>query len=532
MLERLEDRLLLSATLNPKTGLLTIAGTKAADVIHVNTSNGIITVAINSTESRFPKKQVAGIYINGGKGNDAISIERDWNIPTTLFGSTGHDTLKGGAGKDLLDGGIGNDLLDGRTGADVLIGGAGFDKADYSDRTAAIYAALGAGPVSGQKGEKDDIRLDVEAVKGGKGNDRLVGSSASNLLEGGDGNDLLWDNLGNDTLIGDDGNDTLEGGAGADTYRGDDGLDTVTYNRRRRNLFLSADGLPNDGEVNEHDDIGSDIEIIIGGRGNDFIIGASGENQLYGGQGNDTLQGKGGNDLLDGGPGNDSLDGGSGNDVLLGSAGDDTLDGGSGADKLAGGDGRDTADYSSRDLPLIIKVNGRADDGQANERDNVGNDIEIILGGKGNDLITAGGAAHWLKGGDGRDTLIGTAEADTLDGEGSDDLLQGLAGDDQLLGGSGDDRLEGGDGHDKLLGGSGADVLLGDAGDDTLDGGTGSDDFQGGPGTDTADYSSRTADLTINRPDGLFNDGETNENDNVRSDIEQILEGSGDNIIF
>jgi Ca2+-binding RTX toxin-like protein len=218
MIERLEGRLLLSATLNAKTGLLTVGGTKAADVIHVSTSSGVVTVEVNSAEVRFLKKQVAGISINGGKGNDEISIERDWAIRATLSGAAGHDTLEGGAGNDVLDGGIGNDVLDGRLGADILIGGAGFDKVDYSDRTVAIYGAIGAGAVGGQKGEKDNIRSDVEGIKGGKGNDKLVGNSGNNLLEGGDGNDSLWDDGGNDTLEGGDDNDTLEGGAELNDY--------------------------------------------------------------------------------------------------------------------------------------------------------------------------------------------------------------------------------------------------------------------------------------------------------------------------
>ncbi|HEX2970698.1 MAG TPA: calcium-binding protein, partial [Tepidisphaeraceae bacterium] len=190
------------------------------------------------------------------------------------------------------------------------------------------------------------------------------------------------------------------------------------------------------------------------------------------------------------------------------------LDGGSGADVLLGGLGNDTADYSSREAAVVIQVNGVADDGELNEKDNVGNDIETIVGGDGNDQITAGGQAHWLKGNDGNDTLIGTAGADVLDGDKDEDSLQGLGGNDQLIGGGGND------------------VLFGGAGDDTLEGGSGSDDFHGDEGTDVADYSSRTDDLWIRRIDGLFNDGAVGENDNVRSDIEEILQGTGDNDVL
>src|SRR3954452_9540493 len=49
-------------------------------------------------------------------------------------------------------------------------------------------------------------------------------------------------------------------------------------------------------------------------------------------------------------------------------------------------------------------------------------------------------------------------------------------------------RLMGGNGNDKLAGGPGDDVLIGEAGADTL---------TGGGGRDTADYSARTASVTV-----------------------------------
>ena len=57
-------------------------------------------------------------------------------------------------------------------------------------------------------------------------------------------------------------------------------------------------------------------DIILGGKGNDFIMGvdwdianpdSDGADQLDGGSGNDTILGGGGNDLIVGGPGNDQL---------------------------------------------------------------------------------------------------------------------------------------------------------------------------------------------------------------------------------
>lgn len=64
-----------------------------------------------------------------------------------------------------------------------------------------------------------------------------------------------------------------------------------------------------------------------------------------------------------------------------------------------------------------------------------------------------------LIGGNGPNTLIGTAESDTL---------YGLDGDDALEGGAGADILAGGNGDDVLTGGRGADTLQGGAGNDTF----------------------------------------------------------------
>ena len=82
-------------------------------------------------------------------------------------------------------------------------------------------------------------------------------------------------------------------------------------------------------------------------------------------------------------------------------------------------------------------------------------------------------------------------------------------------------RLVGGNGNDTLTGGPGDDVLIGEAGADTL---TGRD------GRDTADYSARTAPVTVSL-DGTAGDGEAGENDNVASDVEIIAGGSGNDAL-
>ena len=79
-------------------------------------------------------------------------------------------------------------------------------------------------------------------------------------------------------------------------------------------------------------------------------------------------------------------------------------------------------------------------------------------------------------------------------------------------------RLAGGNGNDKLTGGPGDDILIGEAGADTL---------AGGAGHDTADYSARTAPVSVSL-NGTADDGEVGENDNVAADVEVLAGGSAD----
>lgn len=162
--------------------------------------------------------------------------------------------------------------------------------------------------------------------------------------------------------------------------------------------------------------------IVNAGTGNDYVV--VGEDvpsaSILGGAGNDTLIGTSNSDTIFGGDGNDQINGGGGNDVLFGDAGTDSLNGEGGKDVIHGGDGND-------------RVQGAG-----------GNDM---LFGDGND-----------------DRLYGGAGNDQLDGGGNIDRLYGEDGDDILTGGGSNDRLYGGDGNDDMWGGRGKDYFEGGAG--------------------------------------------------------------------
>jgi Ca2+-binding RTX toxin-like protein len=108
--------------------------------------------------------------------------------------------------------------------------------------------------------------------------------------------------------------------------------------------------------------------------------------------------------------------------------------------------------------------------------------------------------------------------------------IDGGAGNDSIRGGSGFDSIFGGEGRDTLRGQRGSDTIDGGAGDDVLDGGPRGDTLIGGANSDVAYYSNRTEDLDISLDD-VQNDGAAGEDDHIRSDVEHVYGGSGDDWI-
>jgi Ca2+-binding RTX toxin-like protein len=190
----------------------------------------------------------------------------------------------------------------------------------------------------------------------------------------------------NAVILGGPGDDQLQGGTGQDVFEGDEGTDGVSYGPRVAPITTSKDGVANDGEANEGDNIGSDVERITGGSANDSIGG-----------GPDA-------DILDGGPG------------------DDTLSGGPGADQLLGGPGRDAVAYTS---PADVKVwleTGIGGSAQPGDSDRIA-DVEDVAGGDERDTVTGSSADNALGGGRGEDYLDGRRGVDRVDGGGNADVV-------------------------------------------------------------------------------------------------------------
>ena len=205
-------------------------------------------------------------------------------------------------------------------------------------------------------GNGDNDKLDASAITvstfgitfdGGAGNDTAIGGSGNDTFMGGDDNDLLNGGLGNDLLEGGRGDDQLIGGKGHDTYlfadtdtvetdtltelpsQGTDVLDfsslttavtvkltseTALATHLNRTVKTSATGIVK---------LAPNFENVVGGAGDDQILGNIAANSLLGGAGRDTIIGGAGNDTLRGGNDDDTLIGGMGVDSIFGDGGND-----------------------------------------------------------------------------------------------------------------------------------------------------------------------------------------------------------------
>ena len=105
---------------------------------------------------------------------------------------------------------------------------------------------------------------------------------------------------------------------------------------------VTADITANGGRGDDVMIGGSGDDNLSGGRGDDVIAGRGGNDDLKGGRGDDVLLGGRGNDVMRGGRGDDIMFGGRGHDIMFGNRGDDLLVGGRGFDFLSGGRGNDT----------------------------------------------------------------------------------------------------------------------------------------------------------------------------------------------
>jgi Ca2+-binding RTX toxin-like protein len=330
---------------------------------------------------------------------------------------------------------------------------------------------------------------------------------------------------------GTNGNDAFNGTRFEEVFFGGPGSDTVDYSNAAEavKLHLGATGQHTGAASG---DIFDSIELFIGTRFADTLLGSASSEQLYGGPGNDTLSGNGGSDKLFGG------------------LGDDRFFASQGREAFFGGDGYDIVDYSLEINPIRLRLlQGHLNSGAA-----VGDtitEVEAIVGTNASDQLIGSRGSERFYGGAGDDTLGGEGGGDSIFGGSGNDTIFAAGQRESLFGGSGQDKINFGQftapvyvdfvdqrrnalatkgsfisdfeivegsslgdvfrgtsiadtffgmgGSDSLFGGGGRDTLIGGLGDDLIDGGEGADKIDGGLGFDTLQFrnSAVTVDLLI-----------------------------------
>ena len=531
----------IPASMNGGAGADRLTGGTAGDAINGGTGRGDRLTGAGGADTLTALDSSGDAILLGGAGNDTLSGPNNPDI------SPGFTRSDGGPGADTLNGSKGTDVLIGGTGADRITGGAGVsDLVRYDERSETVTVRIAdgvdndGGALDGPVNQRDELLGGIEQLVGGSAGDTLTGTTNNEViyggpgtdkLEGGSGNDLLCGEgsvqasgsalnvcaaagtPGDDVLNGDAGNDILQGTLGADSHNGGAGRDRASWSDRPSGpIAVTIDdcapapacAAANDGQVDvdpatpgdqgEQDIVSTDVEDVSGTGSADTIGGSAAANSLFGGGGSDELSGLGGDDTLcgdsagffAGGPCGLSVAGTAGGDTLAGGTGADLLLGVGGPDTLEGGDGLDTVSYETHNTPVTATISDDCsgtpcalpNDGSAGEGDQIERDVENLTGGSAGDL------------------LRGTGDANVL------------------VGGAGGDRLEGLVGRDVLDPGFGnADIVI------------------GGGSIDFVTYRSRTGEGLFLSIDGVANDGELGEGDDIRTDVEGIMGSDGDDVI-
>ncbi|MDD2830166.1 MAG: calcium-binding protein, partial [Sulfuricurvum sp.] len=458
--------------------------------------------------------------LSGGDGDD------------TLDGNSGNDFLLGGAGTDVMYGGDGHDTIAGNAGDDTIDGGAGVDGINYYDAVSGVTVKLYVTAAQNTIGAGIDTIINVENLEGSTFNDTLYGNSSGNIISGNDGNDIIDGMGGNDALYGGNGEDTFFSSSSNEYIDGGAGIDTVSYVSATSavtiNLALTVQdtlGSGTDTIINVENLIGSEFnDTLTGDSGNNIITGGAGNDSLSGGAGNDTINGGAGLNTLSGGQGNDTVYGGidadvingnMGNDLLYGGAGNDILNGGAGINTIDGGDGIDTVTYFQSTVAVTVNLSlGTTTSTFAT--DTLIN-IENIIGGSGDDVLSGNDNVNSINGGAGADTMSGGFGNDTyyvdnvgdkaieLNGGGTDTVnssvsfsLVGQYTENLTLIGSLNIDATGNAQNNILIGNDFNNTINGGVGDDTIDGGAGNDLLDGGTGIDTLTYITASAGVKVN----------------------------------
>ena len=401
------------------TALYTYAAPEGLDgVLSAGNFGGVnVDLEAGTATGSFGEDRLISIEdVQGSAGADRLSGDAFDNLlageagDDDLIGLGGNDILILGSGNDTADGGLGNDRILTGIGVKDIDGGVGEDRLIFGSESGKITVDFAANRYFGKLKADEAVWLDTGTTEARDYNGAMLtpedvktasavfADSADDvsrdLPEADDpesGGLRIRDKKTSQSSEGTfEGIEWIEGGSARvnlvlsdeiDRYDGtNSSRDFIDFSGEAAGIeYFMASGANNLGLASGDDLRG--IDGVLGGVGDDRLVGSGAANVLIGAIGDDSISASKGTDRVKGGLGNDKLYAGGGHDLVKGGKGRDNVNGNSGNDRLFGDDGRD-------------KING-------------GDGADLLNGGGGNDRLTGGSGAdtfRFTKGG-GRDVI-------------------------------------------------------------------------------------------------------------------------------
>lgn len=358
---------------------MTCVNATSIDGIDLNADKTVDIKPVNYTTADGTPSANNHYTIDLNSGDDTFD-QTNCTTVMSIYGSAGKDTITVGTVTSTV-----GDVYSG--GTDGTSAAESVDTISFANRTYGVTVSLNGtaddGNASGAV-EKDNVKNDFETVTGTAYADKLT---AGALLVG-----VLGDKCSSYTLNGSGGNDILASQQNYGTvFNGGTGTDTVDYSARGAAITVTMDGkAADDGEKGVAttatlDNVGSDVENLIGSDLGDKITGNASNNVIKPGDGADVVLGLDGDDVMLSGlaDGSDAADG---NDIFQGGTGTDIVDYSNRIGSTKAVDINLDCTFTAATV-LGTKSAGTASGTNGSETDYIGVDVENAVGTIGADTI-------------------------------------------------------------------------------------------------------------------------------------------------
>ncbi len=236
----------VSASFVPGTGVLTVTGDAADNIISIGRGDGgviLVNAGAVAIDGGTPSiRNTSAIQVLGQGGSDHLALDEASGLPAVAF--------SGGDGVDSVE--VSSATLNEVFAMAPNAGRVRFERTSPApftvdvDTTEEFALNMNAGDDTFNGSNGVAALLQKVTIDAGDGNDTIFGTDVAEVLIGGDGKDVIDGNRGNDLGLMGAGDDTFiwDPGDGNDTIEGQDGRDTMLFNGANiaENFEISANG--------------------------------------------------------------------------------------------------------------------------------------------------------------------------------------------------------------------------------------------------------------------------------------------------